>query len=603
MRHRLCPGPELPALLLTIGLAFGIAVGIGGCAATPVPAPEPAPPLAPPAPEPAAEPAPPAPVVYRNFPSDTLYELMLAELELRRGELDAAVDRYVTQARATRDPGVVANATRLSMMARDPQLSSELALLWAEVAPDDPEARQAAGLALVRSGDFEGALMQLEALRASGAEAGFSALAVHFGDLSAADRDALLEALDALQARWPADVDLAFARAVLLERADRPEDALAALELLGPADFGMDAVLLRGRLLEEADRPLEAVAWLKATIARGGDVDRVRYTLARLLVEIGDLEGAREQFDALLVRVGDNAEILLSLALICLELDRLDDTLDYLERLVGTGRRLDTGNYYLGITAERLDEPGTALDAWSRVGPGFEYARAQAAAARLALASDGEAAMRSYLDTQRARHEEEAVTLWLIEGQALLEAGEAAASVAALDAALAAFPGEGDLLYARAMAHEANDDLAGLEADLRALVDADPDDAMALNALGYTLADRTGRLDEAREFIERALALSPDDPAYIDSLGWLEYRAGNLDRAVELLRSAFAAFRDHEVAAHLGEALWRRGDRDEARGVWREGLQLEQPTDVLRETILRLSGPALLEQDRPDRGS
>lgn len=590
-------------------------------------------------------PAPPAPpaIVYRPFEADTLYELLLAELALRRGAEAAGADRYAQQARRTRDPGVVSLAARLAGLGGDPERAAELALLWAEVAPEDPDARQAAALTLIRAGRFEAALEQLSALRSAGADAGFSYLAVHAGDVSEADRAALLEALDALQARWPEDADLAFARAVLLERAERIDAALAALEVLSPEDYGSDATLLRARLLESDDRKRAAADWLGAAIARGGEVGRLRYALARLLVELGDLDGAGAQFDALLQQVGENPEILLSLALITLEADRLDATLDYLDRLLRTGRRTDSAWFYLGLTAERLCDRSSALEAWSRVGPGFEYGRAQDNAARLILApadcvpagpaaagaASGAASaavsgassrkdvakllgaggvepavsgsiqparqLRAWLDDQRERHPERALSLWLLEAQALLDAERIAAAIDTLGAAIERFPDEPDLRYARAMAHQRNDDLAGMEEDLRYLVDADPQDALALNALGYTLADRTDRITEARELVARALAIAPDEPAYLDSMGWVEYRSGNLEQAVTLLERAFEALRDHEVAAHLGEALWMQGREQDARTVWREGLRLEQPTEVLRETVRRLAGPDALE--------
>jgi tetratricopeptide (TPR) repeat protein len=544
------------------------------------------------------EPEPPAPV-YGNFDSETLYELLVAEMALRRGEYEPALERYGRQARRTRDPGVVAKAARLAAVTRRDARARELALLWADVAPGDPDARQAAAVALVRAGDFEGALGHLSELRRLGGEAGFGYLAVNAADVEPETRAGLLRALDELQARWPEDDEIAFARAVLLEREGRTAEALVALDALEEADYGTDAILLRGRLLEALGDLEGAVDWLRAALARGGETGRLRYVLARLLVDVGDLDGARVQFERLLERVGDNAEILLSLALITLELDRTDAALGYLDRLVEAGRRPDSAHYYLGVVRQRRGETAAAVEAWRRVTPGFEYRRAQAAAAEAVLAEGDAADLRAYLDDQRTRHPDEALMLWLLEGQTLVDAGAPGAAIAALDAAVARHGPDPDLLYARAMAHDANGDLAGLERDLRAILERDPDDAMALNALGYTIGNRTDRLEEARALVERALAQSPDEPAYIDSLGWIEYRAGNLDRAVELLRRAFAGYANAEVAAHLGEALHALGEDAAAREVWVEGLTLEPPLDVLEETVRRrLGDDGLAELER-----
>jgi len=206
--------------------------------------------------------------------------------------------------------------------------------------------------------------------------------------------------------------------------------------------------------------------------------------------------------------------------------------------------------------------------------------------------------LHAYLDEQRRLHPGRAIPLWMLEARVLMDADAPEAAASVLDTAIEAHPGETDLLYARAMAHDAAADDADMIADLERIIELDPDDAMALNALGYTLADRNERLDEARALVEQALESDPEDPAFIDSLGWVEFRQGNHERAVELLRQAWTAFRDHEVAAHLGEALWVRGDREAAREVWARGLQLSQETDVLIETIERLLGAEGVEQLR-----
>ena len=577
---------------LPAGLA---ALLLAGCTAS-GPAPEtevePVPARAPePPPAPARPPAPAPGPVYGNFEAETLYELLVAELSLRRGDFEPALDRYAIQARATADPGVVARAARLAAVTGDAGRAVELARLWVRVAPEDPGAREAAAVALLEAGEFEGAVAQLRALRALDGERGLDVLAARLEDVDPAARDGVVRALEALQDAWPGDDELRRVRARLLERAGRAAEALAVLDAATARRLGTDALLLRARLLE-ATNDVEAAAALLAEALEGdGDRARLRYRLARLLIETGDLEGARQQFERLLEAVGENAEVLLSLALVTLEQGRLGASRGWLERLLSAGRRPDTAHYFLGVVAEREGDVAAALDAFRRVEPGFEFGRAQGAAAELLLRSAGPAELRAYLDGLRARHEAEAVSLWRLEGRVLLDAERPAAAVAALTEALAAHPDRTELLYARAMAHEANGSLAGLEADLSRILELDPDDAMALNALGYTLADRTDRTEEARRLVARALELAPDEPAYVDSMGWVEFRAGNYEAAVELLEQAFAEYPNDEVAAHLGEALWMAGDRERARVVWRTGLGLERTTDVLRETLERLLPP------------
>ncbi|MCY1415300.1 Beta-barrel assembly-enhancing protease [compost metagenome] len=163
-----------------------------------------------------------------------------------------------------------------------------------------------------------------------------------------------------------------------------------------------------------------------------------------------------------------------------------------------------------------------------------------------------------------------------------------------LDQALQQYPEDLSLLYTRAMLAEKRDDLAQMEKDLRAIIQREPDNAMALNALGYTLSDRTTRYAEAKSLIEQAHRINPEDPAVLDSLGWVNYRLGNLDEAERLLRQALERFPDHEVAAHLGEVLWAQGKQREAKKVWSNALKEQPDSPILRSTVLRLTGSETL---------
>lgn len=183
----------------------------------------------------------------------------------------------------------------------------------------------------------------------------------------------------------------------------------------------------------------------------------------------------------------------------------------------------------------------------------------------------------------------ESVDLSLLEAELLLAKGNKEAALGTYSRALSLDPDEPRLLYARAMLSIEMENLAAGEEDLRKVLASDPDSADALNALGYTLADRTDRLSEAVELIEKAIKIKPDEAAIIDSYGWAQYRLGNLEEALKLLRQAYAKQPDSEVAAHLGEVLWVSGDRDEARQIWEQGRKKDADNKVLIETIKRLA--------------
>lgn len=528
------------------------------------------------------------------FPRDTLYALLVAELALRQGDLPTALEHYVAEARVTRDPGVVAQAVRLTVLSRDIPLGLEMAELWVAVAPSDPGARQAAALALIRADDLQGALGHLAELRAQSGTANFGYLATQASHLEPAARADLAEALAAVHGRFPDDVQLAYARALVLEQVRRPEEALAVLDGHAPEDLPRGGALLRSQLLAQLGRLDEATAILDVRLAdralQDGDEARLRYARARMLIDAERFGAAQEDFEVLLARVGDNAEILLTLALLALEQGEVPDARGYLERLLATGRRQDVAHYYLGELARTEGDVEAAVSAFGQVMPGAEFRSAQVRASALLLQHTGSDGLGNYLALQRARYPEEAVTLWLLESGLLLEVAADEAALAVLDEALTRHPDEPELRYARALARKRIDDIAGLEADLRHILALEPDHAMALNALGYVLADRTDRFEEARALIVRALELRPEEPAYIDSLGWVEYRMGNHDRARDLLEQAYDLMPDHEIAAHLGEVLWVMGQREAALATWEEGLALNPDSRVLAETMQRLLG-------------
>jgi tetratricopeptide (TPR) repeat protein len=194
------------------------------------------------------------------------------------------------------------------------------------------------------------------------------------------------------------------------------------------------------------------------------------------------------------------------------------------------------------------------------------------------------------LASSRDSQPDYALQLYLIEIESLSKQQRFDAAWQRMAEALEQFPEDLNLIYTRAMLAEKRGNLAGLEQDLRFIIEREPDNAMALNALGYTLADRTTRYAEAHELIARAYELNPDDPAILDSLGWVNYRMGNLAEAEKLLRQALERMPDHEVAAHLGEVLWVSGQQDAARKVWRQALSETPDSSVLQETLKRPTG-------------
>lgn len=245
-------------------------------------------------------------------------------------------------------------------------------------------------------------------------------------------------------------------------------------------------------------------------------------------------------------------------------------------------------SYYLGRVYEEKKDPETALKYYFAVHHGEYYLGAQSRAANL-LAEQGKLARaREHLHSLRVGNEQDQVRLYLVEGELLRKAGQYQEALTFFADKLEKLPNDTSLRYARALVAERADKLALAEEDLRIIIEREPGNAQALNALGYTLADRTERLDEALDYITRALEVEPKDAAIIDSMGWVQYRLGNHAKAVELLRQALSLIHDPEIAAHLGEVLWEMGNKREALDVLETALEKYPEHKILLDAMKRL---------------
>jgi predicted Zn-dependent protease len=283
-----------------------------------------------------------------------------------------------------------------------------------------------------------------------------------------------------------------------------------------------------------------------------------------------------------------------SLALVCLEAKAWDEAKGYLEDLIARESHVDSAHLNLGRIAEERNDPQGALIEYALVGPGNDYLPAQLRQADILMNNGRTAEAQNRLAAQRDEQPDYAIQLYLIEAETLSANKQGDKAWNVLQKALQQYPDDLNLLYTRAMQAEKRNDLAQMEKDLRLIIKRDPDNAMALNALGYTLSDRTTRYAEAKALIEHAHQLNPEDPAVLDSLGWVNYRLGNLDEAERLLRKALDRFPDQEVAAHLGEVLWANGKQREAKQIWGKFLKEQPDSPTLRGTIKRLTGSETL---------
>ncbi|WP_019375178.1 tetratricopeptide repeat protein [Melaminivora alkalimesophila] len=584
--------------------ALALACVLAAGAAPPLWAQQPAAPgdALPPAPPEAEDSDPPLSDQDTALTAELFYELLLSEMSARSGDAASGYALMLDAARRSRDPRLYRRAAEMALQSR----SAESALLairaWSDAYPDSRDANRYLLYVLVtlnRPNESAEPLVR-ELAAAQGRE-----------------KLSTVRALPQLYAR----VSNKAAAARIVEAALQPELSHPAV---GPAAWTTIGRMYlaagdRARALEAARHALEldhtedGAAMLALALLEGGvgeaeallgpyladtPMPEVRMAYARILLESQRLADAQVQVDAITRERPDASEAWLiqgSLRLQAGDLDGADAALEeFIRQLEGAPpsearERAFTQAWLLrSRVAEKRGDYAKAEEWLQRIDSSADPLAAQARRAAL-LARQGKLTQgRALIRATPTRNAQEERLKLQAEAQLLREAGEYQEAYELQAKAAAQAPQDNDIAYDLAMLAERVGRFQEAERLLRAIIERKADHHHALNALGYLLADRGERLLEARRLIARALELAPGDPFITDSLGWVEFRLGNRERALELLQQAFRTQPDAEIAAHLGEVHWALGQREQALEVWREGLRINERNDVLQQTLRRL---------------
>jgi tetratricopeptide (TPR) repeat protein len=591
--------------------ALASAATIVGCASAPATGPQPARPAeTQPAAAQVAEPSLPKPAGAPpdvNLTGPLLFQIMAAEVALQRGDTGAAFATYLSVARATRDARLARRATEIAIGGRAAPQALEAAQLWRELDPTSADAAQAVAALLVANGKYDEAATALAAQIKAAADPVAELARIQRSLARAPDRAAGFALLERLAQPYRddpqigADVRLTLAggahAAGLAPRAiELAESALALRPDFERAALTAAQLMARPEGKDEAAGRARALQLLRDFLARNPKAVEARMGYARLLVADAKYDEARAQFAQVLRADERNLDALYALAVLSLETPALradarvlfERYLKLLEENPGAERDPDPAYLNLARIAEEEKRYAEALRWLDRVGGGEQYVNARVRRAlvlgKMKRVEEG----RKVLAETPVASNEERTQVVLAEAQLLREAKRYRDAFDVLAQGLARAPDDAGLLYDAAMAAERLDKLDVMESHLRQLIKLRPDNAHAYNALGYTFADRNIRLQEARELIEKALSLAPDDGYILDSMGWVHFRLGDLPRAREYLERAYKLKPEAEVAAHLGEVMWAQGERESARRLWREYQKKEPDNETLKATLVRL---------------
>jgi len=529
------------------------------------------------------------PATAKTLTSQVLYQFLLGEIAGQRGELKLSAEAYADLATRTRDARIAKRATEVALFARMSALALKNARLWQELEPASPKALQTLSSLLVGSGRMAEARPFMQSWVKTG-KGGEVFLQMHGLLARQKDKQAVLDLIADLAADFPSVPEARFAVAQAALQAGKGAKALTELDEAMRLKPGWTSVpLFKAQVLQQTQNEEAALNFFKEYLATSPAEREVRLAYAKQLARASRFAESRAQFEWMAREMPDNPENYLAIGLIAMQTNDFDSAEASMTKALEL-RHPDEGSvrYHLGQLAEARGRPEQALTWYQSVSKGRQRLDAQLrAAVVLGKMGKTEQAL-AWLATLAPEDTAERIQVVQTEAQVLRDAKNFSGVVDTLTRALEKMPDATDLLYDRAMAAEKVDRLDLLESDLRRLIKLKPDFAHAYNALGYTLADRTPRIKEAIELLEIALKLEPEDPFIQDSMGWAMFKAARYAEAVELLRRAHAAKPDPEIAAHLGEALWMKGDKEEARRIWQGSLQTHPENESLRETTSRL---------------
>ena len=526
---------------------------------------------------------------------DTLYDLLVGDVALGRNQFKIALDNYSRQARLTADKEVIALAHRIAEYVRDQTVQMEMALLWVDTSSDDPEAHKAALQAYLNQGDAQTALTHASWLYQYHNDLDSLLLVTTTFD-SPSQIASLIDSVKKLPFSREKQAITHLLTAVLEQKLGQFKDAERnARAFLAAVPADQRGLLLLSQLLHQQNRSDESIELLIDALKDKPNNRPLRLQYARFLAT-NTPKKAITQFEILRDDNPKDQEVNFLLALMQLSHGDIADAENLFEQASAKPSLRSDAQYHLGAISEQKGDISGAMSRYTQVRFGRNYIAAASRLSALLAKHRSMSQAQQYLQRMRSSQPTQAVILFQVESNLLLNAQKPSQALVVLSSGLDYFPNDPQLLYARSMVAEQQDDFVLAEQDLRAILAQDQNNATVLNALGYTMILHTDRREEAFELITKAYQLEPKDPSIIDSMGWALFKLGKTEQALDFLKQAFEIMPDPEIAAHLGEVHWTLDNRKDASIIWQQGLQSTPDHKGIINTMLRLSVPESIEQ-------
>ncbi|MCK5385597.1 MAG: tetratricopeptide repeat protein [Gammaproteobacteria bacterium] len=530
----------------------------------------------------------PKPKTQTELSGEVFYYLFSAEIAAQRGQIGLSAALYTKAATVTRDPRVAQQATRAAYYARDDKRAIEAAQLWHELEPENLEARQVLAALLVRTGKTEAAAEHFEYVLNNGKQSERQRFMLITALLSKEkDKHTALAVMQKLIAKRKNNPHALYAYSQLAFLVGNLNDALATIKkVIKLQAEWTEAYILQSNIFVRQGYKAHAIEVLRQTVEAQPDNTQLRMFYARNLVDAKQFDGAAKQFSELTSDEKLQHEARYALGLLTLQMNKPKEASEYFIQLLEDKQRVVEAQYYLAQSYELQNALDKAVKAYNKVSNN-QYSFESGLRVALILAKQGR------IDDARLRLQnmspdslDKELRVYLTEGEILNTAKQYEEALDLFTEALTQLTDNNRLIYARALTAEKLGQIDLAVKDLESIVKREPENAQALNALGYTLIDKTEHLEKGLGYIKRALKLEPDDPAIHDSMGWAYYRLGQYDEALKYLKRAFEKLKDAEIAAHLGEVLWVAGEREAAQEVWNAALQ-QTPNDDLLLNVMQ----------------
>jgi len=528
--------------------------------------------------------------VKTSIDPDVMYMLMAAELAGQRGQYAIALEGYMEAAKRVNDPRFAERAAKIAMYMKDGNKTDEAVSLWLKQDPKDPMARKIAALSALRTGNKQAAVDHLDALLKIDS-AGFEKTVLELVNVLQKDgkMSFFYGVLDAVAVKNPDQAVVYFMQSLLAM--EMKDNALAEKKVQRALSVqpGWDkALIFQAQIAVISGDLNKAKILLRNASVKYPENDKFKKLLAQVLIKAAEYEAAGEVYQGLVLSNPKDAESQISLALVHLQLDRDDKAEDIFKRLLDQPEWQNQASFYLGKIEEKRGHTQKALAWFDKVTDGPLVFESAITAVSLLVKDKEFAESDSRLSLLAGQFPKQRLRIILMRTGLFSQQKQYEKAFKLLTDELAGQSDQRDLLYARALMAERINKLDVLEADLKKILAKYPDDAEALNALGYSLLANAGRYVEAEKYLLHALKLQPDEAVILDSFGWLQFKLGKLEQAKDYLERAYAKQQESEIAAHLAEVLWHLDRKEAARKIFNEAIKKAPEDEYLLEFQKRI---------------